>query len=369
MEKRIYWYIDDDPLNQTIGANLKGENLDVVFHEKEKSWEEQLKVIISNVSEFDGLLLDWQLQGSDEAENTSYDAEALAQQIRRLVSERKIKKGFPIILCSAAPDYDKIFSKDLTGHDLFDLAYNKSEFSESEVKTIIIRDRFCSLADDYPKLSTEKSATQLLGLEAEDGLDNNVKLFIESKLEDGIPHEIARIIIDEVLSRDGLLVKENLLAVRLGVDHEKSGEEWDNLLNKLSPCKYSGVFHLGWSRWWMSKILNWWKMNFPEQSLRRTPPSEKVEYLNHEFDLDLVPLELKEKKHTSELLWIICSVSNIPIDTKDGLVLAGQENLYPWQEKNYVSIASAIDPNEDAPKVAAYELARLTELKASISGN
>lgn len=98
MNKVTYLFIDDEESNRTTAANLKSKILEIDFHIVEENWEKQLNFLLNKSDDFDGLLLDWQLQG-EETEN-GYDAEALAQQIRRLASEKKLKKDFPIILCS-----------------------------------------------------------------------------------------------------------------------------------------------------------------------------------------------------------------------------------------------------------------------------
>ncbi|MEI2420111.1 hypothetical protein V6O07_07540, partial [Arthrospira platensis SPKY2] len=42
--------------------------------------------------------------------------------------------------------------------------------------------------------------------------------------------------------------------------------------------------------------------------------------------------------------WTNCVGSGIAIDTVDGLLIAGQDNLFPWQDKSYVSIGEALRP-------------------------
>ncbi|TXB62118.1 hypothetical protein [Phaeodactylibacter luteus] len=363
-----YFFIDDQETNQTIADNLKNENLHIIFHLVKDKWESQLSFLIDQIEEFDGLLLDWQLQGEKADSNKGYDAEALAQQIRRLASEGKIQKDFPIILCSAARNYPDVYQRDHTGHDLFDLAFSKSVFSEDE-KVGQIRNRFTSLAKDYKKLNNpdfRNDLNVLLAIEDESFLDDRFTDSLRKRLDDGrgIPHEISRFIIDELLNKSGELISESILAIRLGVDISKSGEDWIILVEKLSKSKYKGLFSNGWSRWWSSQVSAWWKNQFTPNSFRRSSSKTKVGLLNDKFELSLNPIESLSDKHSSTFFWTKCTETGIPIDTSDGLLISGQENFYPWQDKRYVSIEAVTNPRIELKKpVASFERSRLESLK------
>lgn len=363
-----YFFIDDQKSNRTIANNLTNEDLHILFHLVEDKWETQLSFLIDQINEFDGLLLDWQLQGEKPDSNKGYDAEALAQQIRRLASEGKITKDFPIILCSAARNYPDVYQRDHTGHDLFDLAFSKSVFSEDE-RVGQIRNRFIALAKDYKKLNNLDFRTNiktLLAIEDESFLDGRFIESVMSRLDEGkgIPHEISRFIIDELLHKSGELISEGILAVRLGVDLSKSGEHWARLTERLSHIKYRGLFSDGWNRWWSAQIGAWWKNQFTPNSLRRSSAKTKVDLLNNKFELSLKPIEPSSDKHVSTFFWTKCAETGIPIDTSDGLLLSGQENFYPWQDKQYVSIEAVTNPRiELETPVASFEKPRLESLK------
>lgn len=363
MNKVTYLFIDDEESNRTTAANLKSKILEIDFHIVEENWEKQLNFLLNKSDDFDGLLLDWQLQG-EETEN-GYDAEALAQQIRRLASEKKLKKDFPIILCSAADNYNDVFSRDLTGHDLFDLTFTKNDFGEED-RVPKIRKKFFALAKDYMKLKErDLSLSTVLGenILDSDRIEPRLTSILEKKLKEGIPHEIARFVINEMLEKNGILINEEVLAVRLGIDSKKSNG-WSNLLDRLDEYSYKGLFYLGWRRWWMPDIDRWWKSKFPSMSLRRTSPSVKTKHINELLSLSLHPIEYKSRKHKSDFFWTVCAETKVPIDTTDGLILADQENLYPWQDKKYISIDAATNPNiELSCPVAIFEESRLNLLK------
>ena len=59
--------------------------------------------------------------------------------------------------------------------------------------------------------------------------------------------------------------------------------------------------------------------------------------------IQLVPAKAKSKYSIHNEYWTICDFSKEPLDIEDGLLLPGQEDLYPWQDAKYVSIQNALD--------------------------
>src|SRR5690606_13201610 len=149
-----------------------------------------------------------------------------------------------------------------------------------------------------------------------------------------------------VLDKTGVLISENVLATRLGVDKDKS-TEWKIILKKLEEHEYKGLFSEGWKRWWMSGLENWWTTELEiKESLRSTKASQKVELLKEKLRLtELIGLT-KAEKCKSETFWINCIGSGVAIDTIDGLLVAGQDNYFPWQDKNYITYEEALNPKK-----------------------
>lgn len=155
---------------------------------------------------------------------------------------------------------------------------------------------------------------------------------------------ISDFLIENLLGKTGILISENILATRLGVDKSKSSD-WTKILKKLENHLYKGAFSEGWKRWWMSGLENWWSSELQiEKSLRSTKANDKVNLLKERLELsELIPLE-KAEKSKSETFWTNCIGSGVAIDTVDGLLMAGQDNYFPWQDKSYVSIEEALNP-------------------------
>ncbi|CDX41184.1 hypothetical protein MPLDJ20_320051 [Mesorhizobium plurifarium] len=70
-------------------------------------------------------------------------------------------------------------------------------------------------------------------------------------------------VLRQLLDVPGLLVGEELLAVRLGIDVRKS-PDWPNVREIFRPCQYSGAARGGFHRWWMDQILELWTKFHPQ---------------------------------------------------------------------------------------------------------
>lgn len=366
----VYYYIDDEENARTNVVNLNSGDLQVHSFIKEKNWEKQVEFLINKNKEnaYSGLLFDWQLQHDDAGISSGYDAEALAQQIRRLATENKIQNDIPIILCSAAPNFEEYINKDETGLDLFDKMFFKGDFNGNNVE--IIQREFIALSKGYKEISEgTQNVSELLVLDNLDKLDPRFQAYLEEKLENKVVHEIARVLLYYLIFENGLLIDENTLATRIGVDLEKSSKaHWNCLLEMLESAKYKGVFSNGWNRWWMISITDEWKSWFNQTSLRRTTAAEKITMLKNALDIELVPIT-KSNNHRSDFFWTNCKYSGMPIDTIDGLLLSGQENKFPWLDKSYVSVTFAVDPanSKTEVKVSPLEKSRLKKLKESFT--
>ena len=128
-KKTTYLYFDDQEYAaNSIKDNLESEYLNIIVI-RESPWADILDYLLKNQHIFNGLILDWKLDGEGDSK-ANYSTEALAQECRRLqvdkVNNRGFDKSFPIILCSAQPNFSNIYEKDTTGEDLFDGIFEKS---------------------------------------------------------------------------------------------------------------------------------------------------------------------------------------------------------------------------------------------------
>jgi hypothetical protein len=158
----------------------------------------------------------------------------------------------------------------------------------------------------------------------------------------------------------------NCTPARLGIDIANS-QDWDKVKNSLATAKYNGVFSGGWQRWWMPLIEKWWNDTIQAKAyLRSTPATERVELIKKALQLNYLQATQKIEKADSEEFWTVCKGYDKPLDPVDGLLIEGQEKLYPWQEPEYVSVDAALkSKNKDTvwKNVAKIEEDHLKELQ------
>ena len=334
-----YLYIDDelDSVVKGIKKNLSShpEKL-VITHEKALEWEKQIQFIQNEIPNYDGILLDLKLEFVDGQALYHY-APALAQQLKTLIKKGSITKDFPILLCSTDDNLRKYHDK--TGEDLFAECFDKMRLGSKDIS------KFIEHAKAYRQISDNpNNIKELLAVDSNDAdILEEVSQYFE-RLES--VHEKADFLLREVIKPTGILIDEDTLAIRLGIDNS-TAKEWNDFTTLLSSCQYNGIYaHYTKERhWWMRGIFQWWQSNFPSaKPLPLLSTSEKLEIINHNLNLDLKPIILPEY-HESSRLWYKCS--NLILETKDAtkriIPLAESDGLtylsphYPWQDRNYIS--------------------------------
>jgi len=358
MLKKTYLYFDDkkDTAN-AIKDNLESDSLEIIV-KREQPWNNILEFLLDQECTFDGLILDWKLDGEDDS-TADFSSEALAQQCRRLqvdkVNNRGFTKSFPIILCSSQPKFTTIYEKDTTGEDLFDRIFDKSTLEDEEAFLL-------SLTSAYELLNqTTNSVENILGLEKEDILNIDQSLIKKiSEIKDKQPHETIYFLLNEVININGALVNEKVLAARLGV--KKGSEGWGLLLSKLESFKYKGILS-NENRWWSDLINDWWANEFNGSILKFTTSSERIEYLENKY------VDLKDKLSQPDLcvgadsteFWTVCLGTNNPISEIDGFII-DKHLHYSWQEKEFICLDEAKNETHRGTKWKAllpYEEERL----------
>ncbi len=363
-----FLYIDDNSKENAqgiiTGLTLEGA-LDIIFDNPAGIWEvERDRILSDSFKEYDGLILDLNLEEipNEAKRHSKYKGSSLAQEIRNISKSGEIRE-IPIVLFSAKINLQKYFDK--TNEDLFDLIVSREELGRIYLPT---RNMLTSLAHGYEILNSFKqdhNYEALLGISV-DELDimfgSHLQMISESP-----SHSIANFFIKNVLGKSGLLVSEELLATRLGILKSDS-PDWGELLELLSPYKYSGVFCEGWQRWWMNGVERWWNEKIDTNgNLRTMKATEKVEKFIHALNLPGLISIKKIEKSRSDSFWTNCVGSGAPIDTVDGLLIAEQDNLYPWQDKSYISFEEALNPTNKSRwnRISPLEEYKLEQLKLS----
>lgn len=347
-----YLYIDDNSEHNAkgiiTGLQKEGE-LSVDFDNPKGDWEKERDRLLSiHFSRYSGLILDLNLEEmpNKDKETSYYKGSSLAQEYRNLSKSGRLKE-IPIVLLSATANLEKYF--DRTNEDLFDLIVPRESLDATEFTPF--RQKLRSLSVGYELISNckndENNLIELFKYNLD--LENNRFLSEMKSLIKYPSHTVSNFIIKNLLEKSnnsisGILISEEILATRLGIDSSKSND-WLGVLEKLKKYNYKGVFSEGWQRWWMSGIENWWNNDLDiKVSLRATSASEKIILLKDKLKLSaLVSIE-KNEKAKSEAFWTKCIGSGVSIDTIDGLLVAGQDNCYPWQDKMYISYEEALRP-------------------------
>lgn len=356
-------YIDDDKLKEAKEKvqGFEQLGLKILTNQHKGTWENQLKFIKENESNLDGLILDLRLDDyqNEEGERADFRGTSLAQEIRTRQKEGEFKP-FPIILFSGNDKLEQ--SLEQSGKDLFDICIDKGQINMNSYD--IFTPQLLALADGYKAISTSK-------LNLSDILKVNMEIVDErfiSQLNDlntSPAHVIAGFIINELIEKQGILIDEYILAARLGIDKNRS-TDWKKVLESLSPAKYSGVFSNGWNRWWMYQVDEWWKSVINAESyLRSTSSKKRVEKIKLKLGLNNIFPAERIAKADSDEYWTVCLGYNQPLDPVDGLMIDGQENLYPWQDVQYVSVDAALMRKNGSnwKKVARLEEDRLRDLQ------
>lgn len=355
-----YYYIDDDPNSQKKVEGFENADLSIVAMQHKDSWEKQFSFLKDNEGDFDGLILDLKLDdlpnGNDK--RADFRGTSLAQEIRTRQKEG-VLKSFPIVLFSANDKTEQALEK--SGKDLFDIFIDKQLDDKAFT---VFTPQLIALPTGYNVLGDSSQAISEI-LNIDENLIDSRFVYEFNETKKSPVHIQSRFLITELLAKQGLLINEDVLAARLGIDKSKS-TDWPKLQNLLIDAKYNGVFCNGWPRWWMHLIEKWWKEKInSDLYLRSTSAIERVDKIKQITQLTHLVAMTKIDKADSDEFWTICKGHGLPLDPVDGLLIQGQDNLYSWQEPEYVSIDAALWRKniDNWLDVADVEKERYAELK------
>lgn len=336
-------YIDDEEeqRSQTYADGLSGLGLVEITIEKPTNFEQLLNELVEKQDSFDALILDLKLDGNQKGDRVAkYTAPSLAAGIRsKCFNDDGFKIEFPIFLLSSSENLKKYYDPDSSSHDLFDYTITKTSIGESGENH---ERRIASIIEAYQIISANKTDfAKILGVPSIDQVDDRIFTSRFLHGEDTSVSEISQFIFHEVILKSGVLITQDILAARLGVDY-KNSEDWNLILEELIDAKYSGVFCSSFCRWWAIDIMKWWNSNFNNIPLVRLDASERVKLISEKYELKNLVEANKIKKATSTKFWAICQAYKLPLDPKDGFLIDGNQ-IYPWQDKRYLSLESILE--------------------------
>lgn len=336
MSKPKYLYIDDENDESVAGVRdgFNDENLIEVAVEQPQDFKAQIKYLIEKLNGYDGLILDFRLNQNMQLD-VAYNAPAIAQELRMSVAEPEINaKSIPIILCSTDERMRATYDADMTSHDLFDYKFLKGDEPDWER----FSRKLNSLAIGYKWLNSEKrSFEDVIQRTDINSLDPRISERFKDPANNNMSYDFAHFVVKNLFNHPGALIKERVLAARLGVDIEASGQAWQELLAKLDDCKYKGVFGEGWSRWWMDKINGIFKEIAKGKRLSNTDAEQRVSIISEYFKLEDLRSAEPIKYCTSNSFWTICEETKRPLDPLEGFKVFETVELKSWQEPKYLS--------------------------------
>lgn len=341
MDYKILYIEDSSP--DSIISEFKKQGLEV-SHYDPNTFEQTLEA----TSDVDALVLDFRLTSG----SAKFDAPTVAQTVR--VKESTFFKEIPIILMSSEANITGYY-EDSTSQDLFDFAIEKEIFRKNSK---LYTKRLKGYISAY-KLVKEKRFNILEILDITGDFYRELDYRIDNTLNHidikNDVHAVVRFIDNELIQRTGILIDEDVLSARLGID--KESEDWDDLLKVLFEygAEHRGILSDIYPRWWMSKINNYIKETLKiETSFRRLTAEERVTIIKEKTELDnLKPISLP-KFSKSPKYWNVCVVTKQALDPYDGLEIYRGEG-FSWQDAEYISIETGLDPTSKGKHALKYK--------------
>lgn len=345
--KTKYLLVDDEPSAASYAATLAAAHKDLEIDLNSESDPDRIESLIKRKKP-NGLIIDLELTKSkgNTAEHFKIGGTALTQEFRTRSKNTPVLE-IPMVNLSYASRRIAIIGEDTTSTDLFDANLSKKEVKDDSTQYAKL---LVDLAKGYGSLRklvpfTQERWPKVLGLSAldYDRVDNRVQL--ELTVMSGRPvHNVAGFFLHSFLPFSGPLIEESTLAVRLGIDRERSRNAWHKLLSKLpNKARYKGVFSSSHSRWWMMHIDDWWQsLKGGPAPLTMLPVLERISILRKQFQLrNLVAIE-GSKKSTGTRYWATCERTGEPIDPSEGYAIIDDERMHPWHDKRYLSRQAAM---------------------------
>lgn len=341
-----YIFIDDQPeeVVSSITGRLSSFGNVNITPVSIKTFNEMINYISTNIDNIDGIILDLRLDEvpiSGTKSIAQYKAPAIAQELRTLSAEsdptKRHLKDLPIVLCSTDENIKAIYKDENASHNLFDIRFLKGDTDNFE----LISKQLLCLIEGYKLITdSQDNISKILYIE-ESYLDKNLisKFKDQSRI---LTHNIAQVILKDLIFSTGLLIDRNMLIAKLGIDL-KASEDVDALINDtFKEAKYQGVFSNGWDRWWLPKIIEIFKQ-ITDISLVQVDAKTRIEKLIENTVYKKLQVATLIDDNFSNRFWTYCQGYKAetgeirPLDPLEGFkIVKGREHL-SWHEYEYIS--------------------------------
>ena len=319
----------------------------------------------------EGLLLDVALTNAIDAEGqpVGFDGIALAQQVRTLQTRARTATGsgglpeFPIVRLSKRDVVREYVNADSTSDDLFDEFVDKETLIDEGVAAAA--SIVAALATDYPTITAfsdiepnDEALGELLGCYPAFLLRLDPRTLLGLRRPGAPAHVLSRFIVVKLLGRAGPLIDEALLAVRFGIDVQKS-QDWPALLEALAAARYNGPFTSGYARWWMIAVRDWWEQAVDQDKTpARLGVAERIDLLKTKTGLKQLNAIQAMADSPGSRYWHRCAKSGLPVDPTEGFPLLPVYGTETWHDTEYLCLEEALrDPR--SVRLAPSERARI----------
>lgn len=324
-----YLYIDDEKDKaETYIESLKKEGELEIDFEQAQTLDKSF--LLQNLKNYQGVLLDLRTdqEYDDDGNISDFTGAEWGQHLRVLSTNDELENDVPIVLFSTDAKLQQTYFRDLTSNNIFDRFLSKDKTPPDAQRKLI------SLANGYKQISKEKNFNKLLEIDIT-SLDPRIfSRFIG--MTDIPTHEYAQMILKDLIYAKGVLINEEYLAARLGIDKDMSAD-WDKIKGIFDEAKYKGVFSDGWERWWMFVVDNIFNATSGTY-LNYLDAKERVAILKEKLGLENLTIAEPIEKNESYDYWTVCKALGKPLDSHEAFKVYTRSEPKPWQEYEYVSL-------------------------------
>lgn len=347
--------IDDSPEEAAAFAErLSRENAVSVVH---MSAQEAASALGNGTLTPAGVLMDVDLSNEMGRQQTG---PGMSQDMR-VAQQKQAIPAFPIVRFSLRHKVLENIGRDSSSDDIFDLKIEKDGLSNEDL-CATAQNKLIGVRQIYDVLETgEVDLPELLGLSNDLWTQWGSSAF-QSDFELGDRVHLKAGPLVRMMAHPGLLIEEDILAFRLGVDSATS-KGWPNLREKLADFAYRGVSGDCFVRWWARAIEDWWQevLGAPIP-LAGCNIDQRVEHLSKHVG-ELVPLKMP-KGSMGERPWRYCLLTKeqrqevIPVDPARSVKIKPRSPMPSWLDPLYAALGVALQ-NRDDPRVDKDDLKRL----------
>lgn len=300
---------------------------------------DRLLVPDAELGPIDGFILDINLGDQLAADGTRFmgTGAGLAQDLRLLQSLGAANGGQhprPIVRLCAAQVHQAYLEGDDSTNDIFDLGFSKESIGDYAA---VARTKLAALPKFYADVERSEpgSACELLGISGDQYAALHSQFRGELEIELGRKtHEAANFILRKLINAPGILIDEQLLAVRLGI-HTAESRGWASVKERFETARYQGTGGEAFARWWNPSLSSVWA-ELHSVPLFKLSAAQRVEVLRDSGFDEIVALRPDERS-PGDRPWAISRSNDpelrLPVDPRFAFSL--NVPLVPWLDESF----------------------------------